>query len=389
MRSLILLVAAVASAAAIDYTEFETMALKLSPALQKARLESDAALQRGRIALRYENPSLEGELGRYDPDDEAAANGWRVTLSQPIRIFGLQRQLEAYAEAMQRVAEYGFQERRAAFVALLRTRYSAYVREAALAELIDEEIELARRLESIAKTRLENGAGTRAQLMQAALERIDAETRRIEQRRRVVEYYYALLEAAALDKEIPLQTAFIYPVERLLMHKSPQNPRLKWLEAQRTLHERKARSEDHPIRSFNLFAEFENEPDQSVARVGLGLDLPLFGRNLEERRLSAIRARQAELTLRQLESAQRIELQSLLKQSEALAERYESLRKRLEKERELLALFEEGYRTAQSSLLELIETKNGLIETERALLDTRYQANLHRIRIDYLKGILK
>ncbi|WP_456403473.1 TolC family protein [Hydrogenimonas sp.] len=389
MRSLILLVIAAVSAVAIDYTTFETRVLETSPALEKARLESDAAHWRGQIALRYENPSFEGELGRYDPDGQSAKNGWRAALSQPLRIFGLQRELAAYAEAMKEVAERSYEDRHAAFKALLRTRYSAYVYEARMLKLIDEEIELARRLESIAEARLENGAGTRAQLMQAALERIDAETRRIEQRRRIAEHYYALLEAAAFDEKVPLEATFLYPVETLRIDDGPDNPRLQELKARKRLYERKAKSESHPIKSYRLFAEYENEPDQSIARVGIGLDLPLFARNLEERQIARIRAKGAELEAVRLEAAQRVALESLLEQSQSLAERYEALEKRLQKERELLALFEEGYRTAQSSLLELIETKNSLIETERALLVTRYRANLYRIRIDYLKGTLK
>jgi len=111
------------------------------------------------------------------------------------------------------------------------------------------------------------------------------------------------------------------------------------------------------VKSYTLFGEIENEPDQSIGRVGIALDLPLFNRSNQEYRLAEIRAKQAALHTKRVETGQRIRIESLLKQLDILQKRYSALKEQQSRERELLSLFEEGYRMAQSSLLDLIRTK--------------------------------
>ncbi|WP_456381050.1 hypothetical protein [Hydrogenimonas sp.] len=80
---------------AVDYRTFEADALQKAPALQSAKLESDAARLEGAMALRYDNPSLEMEASRFDAD-----NGWRATVSQSLRVFGLGDDLRLHADSL-------------------------------------------------------------------------------------------------------------------------------------------------------------------------------------------------------------------------------------------------------------------------------------------------
>ena len=65
-----------------------------------------------------------------------------------------------------------------------------------------------------------------------------------------------------------------------------------------------------------------------------------------------------------------------------------SLKHRITEQKELQALFEEGYRLAKSSLLELIAAQKSLIQSQKEQEEARYLESLYRLEIDYLQGKL-
>jgi hypothetical protein len=99
-----------------------------------------------------------------------------------------------------------------------------------------------------------------------------------------------------------------------------------------------------------------------------------------------IKMRQAELDRQQLhasETMRRVSLQSAIRD---LSVQYRSLEALRKEQQELLGLFEEGYRISKGSLLDLMLTKRRLIETGKALLQTKKLANDQRIELNYLQG---
>ncbi len=388
MKIFLIIISITITAMALEYRSFEAEALKSSPLLKSAEIEKRASLLEGDLALRYENPSIEGELSSFDPDGAAKESGWRLGLSQEFRTPGLGNDLKKYADALSRAAKKSFEKRRSTVMAILRSKYTDYVREVKREALIKEEIELAERLESIARERFKSGAGTRAKLMQASLQKIAAKTRLSRQIEKRVKSYYSLLEAAALEK-VDLEAAFIYRLEKATSVSVPENFELEALRAKKELLEAKAKTEKRVIKGFRLFTEYEKEPDQSAARIGIETAIPLFNRNMEEARIAELRAKQSAIEAELLKKRQALEIDALSKQISALADRLEMLNMQLKKAKELLSLFEEGYRSSQSSLLDLIDTKNSLIETKLEILNTKYLANIYTIRLNYLKGELK
>ncbi|WP_456381084.1 TolC family protein [Hydrogenimonas sp.] len=164
------------------------------------------------------------------------------------------------------------------------------------------------------------------------------------------------------------------------------NAELELLKARVGQLEAEAKMNDRSVKTYRLFAEYEEEPEQSIARVGLGVDLPLFNRYEEKKRLAKVRARQKALEAESLQRMQRTKLEALERRLHALMRHHEALKRQRRKQAELLALFTEGYETAQTSLLDLIQAQNGLIETKRKLLQIRYLNDLYHIQIDYLQG---
>ncbi len=386
MVKLLIAITAAVTLYGIDFETFENRALQISPDIESAKLQKDIALLEKEIALRYENPSVEAEIGSFDADPDGRHYGWRLGVSQPFRVTGVQKDLKRYGETLTDLAEAEYKKGRAAFKAALRRQYTEYVAAVYYKRLQKEEIELAKRLESIADERLRGGGGTKAALMQASLERISAQNGLIEYERQVLQRYFELLNLAGTAEKPDLEARFLYPMDNGGAKSAPASPDIAVAEKEAELLLAEAAAKSRVVKGYRLMGELEREPDQSIVRIGAAMDIPLFNRTNQEYRIAKIRAKQSALKKERLAKSQEIRLLSLQNQLKMLKKRYEALQSRLEKERQLLLLFEEGYRMAQSSLLDLIRTKNSLIETRRQLLKTIYLGNIYRIEIDYLKG---
>ena len=386
---LIIFLYAVASFA-IDYIEFEKIVIKNSPSIDAKRLEKSASKLKKRIKLRYDNPSIEGEISSFNINNEGHESGWRIEVSQSIRTFGFEEDLKKYANTITILAKKGYENSRSNFIAKLRQYYTKYVKAVRTKKILNEEIAIYKRLESITKARFENGADSRSKYMQASLQRIAAETKLIEIEREIVARYYDLISITGLSETILLDTKFIYPVKTVHIDDTDvKNAKLDTLEILKKQYEAEAKMQNRNFKTYRIFAAYEDDIDQSIVTFGVEIDLPLFNQNKEEYQLAKIKAQQANLKKLQLKNSQQKQLESFIHQIAILKKEYIALKKRALKEQELMALFEEGYRTAQSSLLDLIQTQYSLIDTKRRMLEIEYLVNLYHIQIDYLKGRLK
>ena len=378
------------AAAASDYRSFEESALRKSPVIEALKLDLQAAEVRGEIATRYDNPELELEMSRFDPDKEASDNGWRAAASQPLRVYGLGDELRSYAEVLQRTARVQTQDAKSRFLLGLRSRYLDWVRAVYVAKLASESVELAERLESIAKERFESGAGTKAKAMQARLEALRAQSKAAEARQKAQQSQGELLAFAGVaDLPLPGAAFFVDANTPLPRTMKLQNAALEVLESQISLREADAKRHDHLLKTWRIGGEFEKEPDQSIARLNVGANLPLFNRNTQERELARIAAQKKALETVRLRNAQTLRLQTLAKQYENLQELVRRYDTQIDEGRNLLALFEEGYKAAQSSLLDLIAAKNALIDAKRRRLGALWLLNRTKLEIDYLTGAMK
>lgn len=390
MRHFLIIFLYTVASFAVDYMEFEKIVIKNSPSIEVKRLEKSASKLKKRIKLRYDNPSIEGEISSFNIDNGGNDSGWRTAISQSIRTFGFEEGLKKYADTLILLAKKGYEKSRSNSIANLRRYYTKYVKAVRTKKLLNEEIAIYKRLESIAKVRFENGADSRSKYMQASLQRIAAETKLIEIEREVVARYYDLISITGLKQTVSLDAKFIYPVK--IVHiddTNVKNAELDTLETLKKQYEAEAKMQNRNFKTYRIFAAYEDDIDQSIVTFGAEIDLPLFNQNREEYQLAKIKAQQAYLKKLQLKNFQQKQLKSLIHQIAILKKEYLALKKRALKEQELMALFEEGYRTAQSSLLDLIQTQHSLIDTKHKILETEYLANLYHIQIDYLKGRLK
>ena len=102
--------------------------------------------------------------------------------------------------------------------------------------------------------------------------------------------------------------------------------------------------------------------------------------------LAKIKMQQAELDRQQLTVNENMQKKSLSSSIRELSAQYYALKSLEKEQKELLGLFEEGYRISNGSLLDLMITRKRLIETRIEILKTEKLINDQRIELNYLQG---
>ncbi len=365
----------------MDFEKFKDKALKETTILKSASLNIEISKKESQIMLQYENPSLEIERGYFEDE-----NGWRVAFSQSLRNPSLGVDLESLRRAKEEESKIDYMFLRAKFLKNLEILYSEYVYQKKLELLIQEEINLASRMERITKERLVNGVGTKAQSMMATLEKEDIQNRLIEQKLSVKKRYFALLSLSNIVDNIDLDAEFIYDVSQNIDSKIYNNPSLLKGKKEVDKFEKEVKTFDHKIKSIELFGELEKEPDQDVKRVGVSISIPLFNLNSKEAQLSKIRATKSKLMVKELKIRQQLEIKNLLFSISNLKSQYTLNKTQYLKLNKLLALFEEGYKISKGSLLELIDIKNRVIQKRKKLFQIQKEINLKQIQLNFIQG---
>jgi outer membrane protein TolC len=365
----------------MDFEEFKKEAINNSNTLKSEKLSVLLAKKRADFSQSIQNPTVEVEESRFDDE-----RGWRVALSQPIRFLGVKSDLNSLNSAKIEEAKANFLLTKALYKKNLEILYSEYVYEKGLQTLINRELKLANHLESITKQRFKNGVGTKAKLMMATLEKEDIKNRLLAQKDITLKKFLNLLRFANLENIEDLDANFIYDFSTATKESNSSNPSMIKLEKQRQRTLLKSKSLNHAIKSFDLFGEYEDEPDGDIGRVGVALAIPLFKQNSKEAELAQIESTKISLIQKSKEIEQKVQTRYLKSSILNLKQQYLSLKEQQNREQQLLKLFEEGYKISKGSLLELIEVKNRLIQTRQRTLLVQKEANIKQIELNFIEG---
>jgi len=385
-KIIVLLLASSLTLSAMSYKSFKKHVLKNSKILQSKQLSVQAVQEESNILLRPSNPNLELEGSHFDPDLSRNAYGYSVGISQNIRTGSYFKSLQNKADANRQLAYTYMTQGRAAFIRELETLYTNYVYQEKLLTLLHREYSLSKRISSIVKEQYQNGSQTKVEYLKTKTQALTVKTEIFQTEQKVQSIYYALLGLAGINKKVSLQKTFIYPVSSRINKSSKASPSQKILEAKAKVYESDLQVNNRVLKSFNLKAGIEKEPDQSILRIGVSIPLPFFDQNREERALAMIKMQQAKLDQEQLLLSQETQKKALHHSIRSLSEQYHTLKNAEAQLKELMGLLEEGYRIAKGSLFELLETKNKLIQTRKMILETQKELNTQRITLNYLKG---
>ncbi len=370
----------------MSYEKFKQYTLTHAKTLQKQSLSLQATQEQNNILLRSKNPSLNLEASRFNPDQTDSSFGYSVIASQSIRTGNFYGGLEDQANASALLQEAYVTQGKAGYIKTLENLYTEYVYQSKLLTLLQEEYKLSNKVTKIVEERYKNGSENKVAYLQAKTNTIALKTQMYTTKQQLNTRYYQLLAIAALKEKVTLSKTFIYPVSAQTNTGTKVNPQQQILDAKAKLLESQIRMNDSSIENFQVYGGIEDQPDQSILRVGVNVALPVFNNKSEEKRLAKLQQQQITLDNEQLDidiHAQSMMLKSSIKE---LSNQYYTLVKLKTEQKTLNDLLQEGYKIAQGSIFVMMNAQNKLIQTQKSLLQTQKMINTQKIKLRFIQG---
>jgi outer membrane protein TolC len=370
----------------MSYKEFKKYTQKNAKVLQSKALSIQTTQEENRILLRTKNPVLGFEASHFNLQGSDSSFQYSGSISQTIRTGNYYSGLEDKADANTLLQQAYVLDGKAGYMRTLENFYTEYVYQSKLLTLLEEEYTLSNKVSNIVKQRYENGSENKVAYLQAKTDTLSLKTEMFTTKQEMNTLYYQLLAIAGLRKKIHLEKQFIYSISSQVQTSNHTNSKQQILQAKEKLLESQIRMNESSIESYDLYSSIEDEPDQSIIRVGISIPLPIFNDKSEEKMLAKLQREQLILDSEQLEidiSTQKDMIKSSIKE---LSNQYQAL-KVLKKEQQLLNdLLQEGYKISQGSIFVMMNAKNKLIQTQKSLLQTQKIINNKKIDLRFIQG---
>ncbi|WP_415396970.1 TolC family protein [Sulfurimonas sp. CS5] len=373
-----------ASLFAQDFDAFLDNALKNSTYLKSSSLGLSQAREQGSVMTRYKNPSLELEYSEFRPDSSKDDNGYRAAFTQPIRLWGVGSDSEAYADATLNKAASNYSLSYAEFTRDISLFYTEYTNQRKKLELAGEELEIAKHIYEISKERNSAGTISRGEMLQAQVDYemvdIKAQTLNLD----IQDTYFKLLKFAGISKEIELDFKHEFKLDSDAL--STNNPNINYLKSYKQEAKASSQINSNSVKWIDIRAEYEDEPDQNIMRVGASIPLAIFNTSREEMQIAKLEADKTELLIENENAKISIENIKLKKQRGLLLLLKSKNEETLKTQTKLLKMFEDGYKIASINLLELQNIKNRVIKTKESLIKINTALNQNAITTNYISG---
>ena len=370
----------------MSYKQFKKHTLKHAKILQSQTLNVAQVNIENTIALRTPNPSMDVEIGRYDEEFRDIQYGYSVFASQRVRTDSYLDALKGQSHAKVLLAKAYALDGKAKYIKKMEETYTQYVYQAKLLSLLKEEYVLSSKMSKVAKERYHNGAETRVSYLQAKTQTLALKTELHTTTQEMNSLYYTLLAIGGFSKKVILNKKFIYTISSTTSRSNKSNTQQRILLAKEKLYASQLQMGQNSFDAYDIIAGVEKEPEQSVLRVGISIPLPLRHNKEEERALSHLKMQQLKLDRGALSLSLKSQKRMIKSNLHELTLQHKAL-KVLKKEQQSLAnLLTEGYEIAQGSLFELMNAKNGLIQTKKSLLNTQKMINIQKIAYHNLQG---
>jgi len=367
-----------------NFDEFLNKALQNSPYLKSVNLSIKQASLKGEVLSRYENPALELEYSYFKPDVIKQDNGYRVAISQPIRLWGVGNDKESFANSMQNRAKANYLLSKAQFTKSLSLLFSKYVQEKELYFLAKEELLISSRIYEISEQRYKAGTISKGEMLQAKVDLEMQEIRLYGVNLSYKEKYFKLLELAGYTQEIELNHNYNFSI--VSKQSSRKNPDLDYINRAKEESLALAKLNSNKVEWMDFFGEYEKEPEQSIYRVGISVPLAIFNTKKEELQIAKLETNKTQFLAQKQQAKIRL-LKTKLKQERSLLENLKvTSKKTLQTQEKLLEMFEDSYKIASVNLLELQNIKNGVIKTKESIIKTKFALDANAINTNYITG---
>jgi len=384
-KRLLLPLLATLSLYAQDFEQFKEEALTKSPYLKANAMLIEQSKEQSKITTRYKNPTLALEASQFSQDtSNASDNGFRIELTQPLRLWGVGRDRDALSQAQLSSAKENVKLTRAAFIKELSLKYVTYKRLTKRETLASQELRIAQKIADISKARFESGTIARVKYLQATLDVKRAKNNLDMVTIAKTDAYYRLLSFAGLQTEPELKSNYRF---RLKTENAPlSTPELAVLQSRQKEAAANAALSANKLEWLALRAEYEKEPDQAIYRVGVNIPLVVFNAKQEEKKIAKLQAQTQQLLFEQTKTAQNFTLNKTVRLINKLTALQKSTQALINAQHELLLMYEDGYKIANINLVELQLIKNQMIRTQEKLIDINRQKENNIIEYNYLTG---
>ena len=370
----------------MSYKEFKHYTQKNAKILQSQVLSLQTTQEENKILLRSQNPILGFEASHFNPESTDSSFQYAGSLSQTIRTGNYYGGLEDKAHAKNALQQAYVLNGKAGYIRGLEKIYTEYVYQNKLLSLLQEEYKLSNKVTDIVEARYKNGSENRVAYLQAKTDTMALKTEIFTTKQEMSTLYYQLLAIAGLTKKVSLEKHFIYPISTSIKSAHNPNPKQQILHAKAKLLESQMRMNESSIESYDLYSSIEDEPDQSIIRVGISIPLPIFNDKSEEKMLVKLQREQLTLDSEQLDIDIFTQKEMIKSSIKELSNQYQAL-KTLKKEQQVLNdLLQEGYRISQGSIFVMMNAKNKLIQTQKSLLQTQKTINNQKIDLRFIQG---
>lgn len=369
----------------MSFNVFLQNAITNSLYLESSALAVKQTQYSGNILTRNENPTVEIEYANFIPDVGSNDNGYKVNYSQPIRLWGVSDSKLHLSNDMLNNANAEYSKKRMIFIRDVSFYYISYSEQKTLLELANEELEIAKNIYDISKARYESGTISRGVMLQAKIDYESVEIANESLLLAIEQSYYNLLRVAGIHKEVKLDTSYTFVPT--IKNDTTNNPSIKLLKSEQIKALSEAKANANSVEWMNLYAEYENEPEQNIARFGLNFPLAIFSTKSEEKQIASLQASRAELLINNETKGLNIDMRRLQKERLSLERLRIKNEKILKSEHELLEMYQRGYKIANINLLQLQDIKNKLISTKRNLIKINTALNKNAITMNYNQGV--
>jgi len=291
---------------AMSFSQFKKRVIRESKILKRSRLSLLATNEEAGIVMRSTNPTMELEMSQFRPDIGDDRNGYRASYTQSIRTSGYYDSLSQHVSTRKLLQKAYIIEGRAGFIKKLEKLYIDFVYRDHLYTLLEGDLKITKRVADIVKERFGSGAESRVKYIQAKTEIMATKSELISLKREIDSIYFDMMKLVDIDSGVVIEKRFLYPISDTHHYTRTDSPLSQILSAKEQKFSSDISMQDRVIKSYSLFTELEKEPDQSIMRIGIEIDLPLFNQNSEERSLARIKMRQTKLDREHLQNSENI-----------------------------------------------------------------------------------
>ncbi|WP_321779486.1 TolC family protein [Sulfurimonas sp.] len=367
-----------------NFDAFLKEAIKNSTYLKSSDLSISQAKQQGDILTRYENPSLELEYSNFSPQGGDADSGYRLSYTQPLRLWGVGNDKIKLSDAIIKSANMQKTLNLAEFTRTTSLLYSIYAHDKKYLLLSNEQLNIAKRIYEISKERYKAGTISRGELLQSSIDYKMIEIKIQEAKLKANESYFSLLEYTKSTKEVEID--FTHSFSKIQM-KNINNPELLYLKKQKNKSLANAKVNSNKLEFINIVGEYEKEPEQNIFRLGASIPLVIFNTKSQEKRIAKLQSDKFDLQAQNKSQRLKIELSKLTKKENLLLLLKTQNQNTLKLQLEVLKMFEQGYKIANVNLLELQYIQNKLIKTKENLINIESSLNENAIWHNYITGV--